>query len=244
MPANYNSRPIESTDVMVLEDTAGKRYIYSWEAVSKYIRETQFGISPNYTDFANDGTLRAHGNATAWRDMIGDLFGKKLNSDAGKIDYDWAENAIKFQSGGDISDVKDRVQSNLEFNHDLLIGDNVEIRPHLHYFQDVASSAVGAFTFTMEYRLQQNGAEKEASWTAVTCVTGTDDLFDFTGEADGTYNNLLEFAPIILTKVGLSDTFQFRIARTDSNVGDVLVYFMDLHAKVNSFGSDEEYVKE
>ena len=35
--------------------------------------------------------------------MVGDLFGKRLSSTVGKVDYDWDNNAIKFQSGGSIS---------------------------------------------------------------------------------------------------------------------------------------------
>ena len=95
----------------------------------------------------------------------------------------------------------------------------------------------------MKYRLQRNGYEKEASWTTVTLTAGSsDDVFDFTGEADGTYNQLTRFPDITIT-CSISDTFQFQIARTDSLSGDMLVYFMDFHGEVDSFGSEEEIKK-
>ena len=74
----------------------------------------------NYTKFYPDGTMRRVGNATSWKDMVMDVFSKKLNSNVGKVDYDWDNNSLKFQSGGLITDVKDRVQGNQEINHELV----------------------------------------------------------------------------------------------------------------------------
>lgn len=197
----------------------------------------------NYSEFKPDGTLRYRGTATVWKDMIADLFGRRLNSASGGVDYDWDENAIDFSSGGSISDVTDRVQGNLEINHEFKVGTGIVFKPHIHWFQDIASSAIThAFVITAEYRLQRNNYEKTASWTAITCTAGTDDVFDFTGESDGTYNQISRFSDITID-CGISDTIQFRMARTDSLGGNQLIYFFDMHGQVDSGGSDEEISK-
>lgn len=197
----------------------------------------------NYTEIRSDGTQRLIGDSTAWIDMVGDLFGRRLNSTAGGVDYDFDENTIVFNSGGSITTANDRIGANLEINHQLKVGSSIVFKPHIHWFQEVATGAVTAFVLTMRYRLQRNGYAKTTSWTTVTCTAGTDDVFDFTGEADGTYNQLSRF-PDITIDCGLSDTIQFQVARTDSLGGTMLVYFIDLHALVNSFGSDEELTKQ
>lgn len=207
---------------------------------------TKFGDieSGNYTEFRNDdGTMRAQGSSTCWKDMVADLFGRRLNSNTGKVDYDYNENAIKFQSGGNMSNVSDRVGGNLEINHEFEVGTNVLFKPHIHWFQEVSSGSVTAFVWTCRYRLQRNGYAKTTAWTTITATAGTDDVFDFTGEDDGTYNQLTRFDDIVIT-CGVSDTIQFQMTRTDSESGDALVYFMDLHGKTDSLGSDDEIAKD
>jgi len=183
-------------------------------------------------------------NPPVWTDMVGDLFGKRLASSSGKVDYDYDENAIKFQSGGNINTANDRVGANLEINHERKVGTAILFKPHIHWFQAIASGVAIPFILTMRYRLQRNGAAKAATWTTVTCKVGVggDDIFDFTGEVDGTYNQLSRFPNIIVT-CGLSDTLQFQMTRTDSESGNMLVYFMDLHGMIDSFGSEEEIAK-
>ena len=196
----------------------------------------------NYTDIRTDGTQRLVGSATAWKDIIGDLFGKRLSSTSGRVDYDFDENAIKFQNNGSISSSADRVGANLEINHELKVGSSIVFKPHIHWFQEVSSGSVTAFVLTMRYRLQRNNYAKTTAWTTVTCTAGTDDVFDFTGESDGTYNQLSRF-PDITIDCGVSDTLQFQMTRTDSLSGDMYIYFMDMHAEIDSFGSDEEITK-
>ena len=92
--------------------------------------------------------------------------------------------------------------------------------------------------------MQNNGSAKVTSWTTVTCEVGAggDDVWDFTGEADGFYNQISRF-PNMVFDCNVSDTIQFQFARTDSVTGDMLVFFFDIHGKIDSFGSDEEITK-
>ncbi len=196
----------------------------------------------DYTEIRDDGTVRGYGAATAWRDMIADLFGKRLLSSSGKVDYDYDENALVFAPGGVITTANDRAGGNLEINHEFRVGADVTYKPHIHWWQQWTSDAVLSVVFTLRYRLQRNNAAKTTSWTTITCTGGTDDVFSFTGEGDGLYNQISRFDDITIT-CGISDTIQFQMTRTDSESGDVSVYFVDIHGEVDSWGSEEEIVK-
>ena len=175
--------------------------------------------------------------------MIADLFGKRLYSVVGTVDYDYDENAIIFASGGSITTDNDRVGGNLEINHEFKVGTDITFKPHIHWWQQWTTDTVDSIVFTMRYRLQQNGQAKVATWTTITAEAGTaDDVFDFTGEGDGLYNQLTRFDDITVT-CGVSDTIQFQMTRTDSEAGTVSVYFMDLHGITDSWGSNEEISK-
>lgn len=191
-----------------------------------------------------DGSFRLKNESTAWRNMIMDLSGRRLSSTAGKVDYDYDEVAIEFASAGDIDTANDRVVGNQEINHQYKVGTSVTFRPHIHWWQPVDTLAVLPIVFTLQWRLQRNGLVKATAWTAITAAAGAggDDIFDHTGEDDGNYNQITRFDDIVIT-CGVSDTLQFRMARTDEQTGAVLAYFFDVHGKVDSFGSEEEIEK-
>jgi len=197
----------------------------------------------DYSEFLNDGTLRYRGDATVWKDMVTDLFGRRLNSVAGTVDYDYDDNALVFSPNGGIADANDRVGGNQEINHEFKVGSNITFKPHIHWWQPVASNAVGSIVFTARYRLQRNGYAKEDDWTTITAEAGTsDDIWDFTSEEDGLYNQITRFDDITVD-CGISDTLQFQLTRTDSVSGDVSVIFFDTHGMVDSDGSDDEIAK-
>lgn len=206
----------------------------------------------NFTEFRKeDGTMRAHGDATCWKDMVADLFSKKLSTTTGRVDYDWDNNAIKFQSSADMTIPDDRVQGNQEINHELIVGNNVPVRPHIHWFQKVASHDpdildTTEYEFTLRYRLARNGygINLDDPWSAVTTVTSAaNNVFDAT-HADGkAYIGQITKFPEITIDCNVSDTIQFMLGRTDALSGYVLVYFFDYHMMVDSLGSDEEIYK-
>jgi hypothetical protein len=103
---------------------------------------------------------------------------------------------------------------------------------------------VAAHVFTLRWRLQRNGYAKATSWSTITCNPGVggDDVFNFTTEADGLYNQISRFDDITIT-CGLSDTIQFQLTRSDANVGDIPVTFFDIHGQVDSDGSEDEISK-
>jgi len=207
----------------------------------------------NYTDIRADGTQRLVGDATAWKDMIMDISGRRLNSTVGKVDYDPVNNAIKFQSGGSISNLNDIVQGNQEINHEFKVGVDTLFKPHIHWFQEVVSHTPDVldstpYVLTLQWRLVRNSYGIDLTtpvWTTITCEMGSggDDIFGVTNIDGKEYMGQISRFDDILIECGVSDTIQIQMARTDTETGDILVYFFDTHGKIDSFGSDFEIVK-
>lgn len=193
-------------------------------------------------EIRDNGHYRSLGNS--WKDMIMDLFGRQLTSTAGKVDYDFDENCMVFEPGGVITNANDRVCGNQEINHEFKVGTNITFYAHLHWWQQVTSNTVKPIVFTARYRLQRNNTAKTTAWTTITANAGAggDDVFDFTAQANGLYNQITRFDPITIT-CGISDTLQIQMTRTDAQTGNVSVTFFDIHGQVDSDGSDNELSK-
>jgi len=204
----------------------------------------------DYTEINEDGTQILHGKAIAWVDMYGDVAGKKLFSNTGKLDTDWDNNCIKFQPGGSINNRNDRLIGNIQNNHQFKIaegGSLIGVIFHFHWLQDTLNDL---FTMKLQTRLLKNGESfnKDAAWNEIEVTTATTDasedvnvggdVFPKQIEVGHTNMNQITTFPVLNTDFGLSDTIQYRLARTDNNNGNLLVSFFDTHLPVNSFGSD------
>ena len=77
------------------------------------------GDSTNYVEMNKTQGLRQRGTSTTWIDMIMDIFGKRLNSVAGTVAYDYDENAIVFSPSGSLANANDRAGGNQEINHNF-----------------------------------------------------------------------------------------------------------------------------
>ena len=197
--------------------------------------------------------VRYKGTSKVFKDMVGDIFGKRLFSAVGKVDYDFENNTLDFSSGGSITDANDRVGANLQVNHEFEVGVGMLFDPHIHRFQAVVSHLPDvldstAYEFTVRYRLVRNGYGVNLTtpeWTTIiiTCG-GVDDVFDTTNANGKEYIGQITFAtPSISEDCGISDTFQIQMARTDALGGVVKVYFVDMHGAVDSDGSDDPLYK-
>ena len=203
--------------------------------IDDYTKGTGFGSATGRTTFDSDGQVKATGEATQWDDLVGDVISKKLSSTTGKLDYNWTENSMKFQSGGSISTAADRLTWNVQKMHK--VKEDSQLYYHIHYEQSDATIR----EFTMQYRIQGNGEAKTTEWTQISAVTEENNLvFPYTS---GTLNQILKFDPIDWSEVGISSTVNFRLARTDSESGDVYVSFVDGHVEIDSWGSNQEYIK-
>jgi len=209
-----------------------------WCKTAGNIPEMKIGSTSNYHEINTSGEPKQVGSsAVGYLDLEGDLFGKRLNSITGKVDYDWDENLIKFYSGGSISTEADRVQGNIQWNHFAAIGSQT-FAIHLHWKQ----SGTTKFVFTLKYRIQHNGSTFTSSWTTQTLTLADgDEIYTYPGSGD--FNQITVF-PDITATMGISDILQFQLARTDSLTGDCYVSFCDLHAPIDTpIGSFSEWSK-
>jgi len=189
----------------------------------------------DYLEAEADGTDVRHGEATVWDDVTTVLIGRRLYSNTGRVDYDYDENAVKFQNNGDITDRNDRVVVSLQYPHSAIEDGNIHL--HAHFEQPDNQN----YEFTVEYRVQKNGALKDTSWTQVIVHTDTDCVFTYPGS--GMFDNILKLATVDMTGMGISATVQFRIARTDALTPDILVDFIDAHVEKDMVGSRDPYAK-
>jgi hypothetical protein len=202
---------------------------------------TYLGSSIGYVTFdAVNGSVTLIGEATAYKDLLFNLVGQKLESPASDVDQDVAEGTVDFE---DTATLADYVMMNIQVNHDWEIAS--AIYPHLHWFQ--ASANVP--NWLIQYRWQIQGAAKTTAWTS---VKYTEHAATY---AAGTLNQITKFGSITAPAgCGLSDILQFRVLRDTDNdstlfggldplTGDAKAVNFDVHYEVDGFGSDEEYVK-
>ena len=184
----------------------------------------------------DDGSLRNIGTASLFDDLIGDIFSKKLFAVTGTVDFDFDEQAIKFQDDGDITNKNDRLAFNIQVPHSY---DDINpfFKIHLHFWQDTSTE----HTFKLEYRLQNNGKAKTTTWTTLTASTSSDCKLPYTS---GTINQIIEFPAFDTTDIDISSTYQIRFTRDDSDsANDVLVTFADVHYTKIDYGSMTEWSK-
>ncbi len=203
--------------------------------INDYTADTGFGSGSNRTKFDSSGQRQATGDATQWDDILGAVTGVKLYDTKGKVGMNFDEGSLVFESGGDITTDADCVWFNIQKMHAIKI--DSELRMHIHYTQTDTTERV----FTLKYRVQPNGGAKVTTWTTITATTNTtNNVFTYTS---GSLNQIVKFPAIDWSSVMISSTVQFKLARTDSESGDVEATFIDGHVEIDSDGSNQEYVK-
>jgi hypothetical protein len=188
----------------------------------------------NSFQIEEDGTDVRYGEATVWDDIVRSLAAAKLESSAGKVDYEWAENAINFNSGGNIATSADRLIFNMETPHAMLTDSKLHL--HIHWEQ----TSTNAIEWTVQHRIQSNGEAKTTAWTTTVVLASVGNVFTYSA---GTLNQITELVEVDCTDAGLSATVQFRLARTDATAGDILATFIDAHIERDMLGSRTEYTK-
>jgi hypothetical protein len=191
------------------------------------------------SDTQSGAIIRMTGNGCPWRDEFGSLVGAQKKG--ARITNDLDEGTVKFTDACQIAD--DWVLINTQLNHDFDM--TTAISPHLHWFQ--ASANVP--NWLIEYRWQKQGSAKTTAWTKVK-YSGHKATY-----TAGTINQITEFTDIsVPVGVAMSDIVQVRLQRDTDNdsgefggadplVGDAIAVFFDIHIKINSHGSQQEYVK-
>lgn len=197
----------------------------------------------NYAHIENDGTIVLLGDATTWRDELGNLIGQRLESPGSDIVQNLAEVSTTFKSSARYP--TDYIGYNLQLNHDWFIGSLVEF--HCHWFQANAQLA----NWLIGYRWQINGQAKTVGWTLLPLNNG---IFTFSA---GTLVQISD-ALTDITPPGtayLSEIFQIHFYRDYTNASgvfvgaettglDIDVMMADMHRRSDVLmGSRLEYVK-
>ena len=188
----------------------------------------------NYFQVESDGTWVNKGDSTTWDDIVQSLVASRLESVVGKLKYNYDNNSITMESGGLITNSIDRLIMNSQYPHAAVVDGEMQL--HIHWEQIDTT----AREFTVQYRIQSNGAAKEESWVTVIINSNTNNIFNYTS---GTLMQITELINVDMTGSGVSATVQFRIARTDSVAGDIEAHFIDSHVERDMNGSREPYVK-
>jgi len=188
----------------------------------------------NYSEFEEDGTYVAKGDATTWDDLVGSLIASRLSSTSGKLNYDYENSSITMQSGGSITNAVDRLIFNFQQPHAIRL--NSEMRLHIHWEQPNSNK----IEFTTQYRIQSNNSAKTTAWQTVSRNSDDDSAFPY---VSGTLNQITRLAEIDLTGTSISSTIQFRLARVDTTGGDIEAIFVDAHVESDTLGSRQEYIK-
>jgi len=186
-------------------------------------------LSGSITLTGNDA-VQLTGDGTVWDDLRTSLIGRRLNSVAGTVTYDYAENAVVFAANGGIADTNDTAVWNFQLPHSAKLS---TLAVHMHYEQEDATNR----TFTLRYRIQNNGEAKTTGWTTVTADTD-DSVFTY---VSGTLNNILSIVDIDISGASLSSIIQCQMTRTDAESGTVKVTFVDGHFEKRGLGSGTEF---
>ena len=176
-----------------------------------------------------------------WDDITTSLIGRRLNSIAGSVNYNYAENSVTFSQNGDITNTNDTIVFNVQKPHAML--DTGSFRFHVHWWQDF--DGIMNPTFTYRYRIQSNGSLKTTSWTTVNVTSSvSNEAFNRPTGAGEIINQLTRLGDIDLSTSGLSATVQFQFTRSDAGGGTIDITFLDSHYPTDQErGSRQEYIK-
>ena len=192
------------------------------------------GSDTNATEIEVDGTAVAKGDATCWDDLVGSLVARRLESTSGKLQYNYNNSSITMESGGNISNTSDRLIFNNQIPHAFVADSTMNLHMHWEQIDAVARE------FTVQYRIQKNSEAKTLTWNDVVIDSSVNNVFPY---VSGTINQITRLVNVDLTGCSISDTVQFRLARTDSVSGDIEAVFVDAHVERNTIGSRQEFVK-
>lgn len=214
--------------------------IHKVSGLITFVDPNKFGdiTGGNYSEFKTDGTLKFNGDATTFRDELGDAVSLKVQGVG--IALDPGEAVLNFQTSANLSDY---IYKNLQRNHDAKIG--APVYPHLHFQQ----SGAGVPNMLLQYRWQRNGEIKNTSWTYLKINTP---VYTY---VSGVLNQILSCAGITPTDDKLSDILQIKVYRDNANnsgefsgsdtySGNAAITSFDVHIETDQTGSATQWSKE
>jgi len=176
-----------------------------------------------------------------WRDLRAPLISQAFSVGSTRIDYDYDECALDFNTNARYDE--EPVCVTFQLDHDYIEGSDVRV--HLHWIQQEANDP----NWLIQWRWMKNG-EAVGSWTLA--IPSVVRMFTY---SSGDFGQITKFADISGTGVGISDMLQVRLFRDSANTstlfagGDpytvgALGVELDVHVQVETLGSVNEYSKD
>lgn len=249
------SEPANIADYGALDDVyvtlaSGKRAFlvlsYISELATLKIGDVEAG---NYSEFeADNGFLSYHGTNSPWDDLSGALAGARLDTASGRLDIDWFNGGVNFNSNARYPE--EPVIIPVQAKHAMLIGAGAVFRPHFHWLQNQAARP----NMLLGVKLTSYGAPTtfETDWSNYAFSIPTHDAFVYPGS--GTFAQISVFPEIDISSLTISGSIDIVLFRDTANAsglfpgvdpiaGDVTIKYNDGHVKFNTDGSRQEFVK-
>jgi hypothetical protein len=226
-------------------DTPSSRWMIEvWKKLGRagaLLGSLRFGSETNYSQFEEDGTLVANGDATTWCDVYPSSVTVAVGGTAPSFTSYNGGSLGAYEFTGAVSNKE--MQIGYQLYHSYLEGSN--ITPHIHLaFTSGASDAGKTIIFDCEY--EWNNVSATGAYSTV-ILTGTytiganntvyrNEKFNFTGTGSGTGHN----TPITGTGKTISSIFMTKLTRRqdlDTFASSVWLLSADIHIEQNTIGS-------
>ena len=225
---------------------------YLWKGSDDHLDDTKWNAHGDDATgggpYSMDGDLDVDGTATldglrlsdtSYDDLKFPVASVKLDSAATRYSYDTTDLGIQFDA--DARHVEEQLNFIVQFPHAWKEGTSVH--PHIHWIQTTADHP----NWLISYRVYNND-EAPGSWTFATATTGV-----FTWSS-GSLAQISSFPAITMTGKTLSCIMDVKLWRdvangsgeftgAESSPVAVLLKEFDIHYEIDSFGSNEEFVK-
>ena len=183
-----------------------------------------------------------------WDDLSNAIIASRLDQASGRLDYDYFNGGVVFQSNARYPD--EPVVIPIQLPHSLLIGTGAVFRPHFHWLQ--RQSAVP--NFLLGYRKMNNGSDVgfESDYSNFTFLIPKGNKFTY--DSESALLQITEFPEIDTSDLTISAQLLFVLFRdtanasglftgTDPVAADVTVTYNDSHVKFDGEGSRQEFIK-
>jgi len=181
-----------------------------------------------------------------WDDLSGPLFGARLDTSSGRLDYDPYNGGVNFNANARYPN--EPVVIPIQLKHALKYGTGAVLRPHFHWLQQ--QSAIPNFMIAWKKTNYGDVTTFETDFTNYSIAKYTTNAFTYTS---GTLAQITKFPEIDISDMEISSSIDIVIFRDSADtsllfgasdpVGSgVVVKYNDSHAQFNKPGSKEEFV--
>ena len=190
----------------------------------------------HFIDINYDGTFLLYGNMTAFDDLKFPSTGINPPGAVDDPDRDTSTGLLVFDSSK-----TETVAMVVQLSHSWKEGS--DLFPHVHWMK--SSSASGDVVWQLEYKWAPIGEVADASWTTLSSYTLAGGTIDTNTEDK---HLITPLGTITSTGKQISDMIMMKLSRVggdanDTYGADAQLLEFDIHFEVDSFGSNQEYIK-